>query len=170
MQIDVDMSFEQYFEACQLFCRKATTPWRRFNYWLLIYGYPILGAIFALLAVQLAIVQHAIAAASIQLLFSIFMFWFRFRYRARVRKIYDQQAKDFAGVMTITAEGIYFERRNGTANTNYKWATLDRWIDRPEMFMVLTGPVLFYRIPKDKLTSDEEAQVRGWLSSSKLLS
>src|SRR5262245_38916754 len=127
MQIEVEMSFEQYFEACQLFCRKATTPWRRFNYWMLIYGYPIIGAIIALAAVQLAIVQHSIAGATIQALISTFFFWARFRYPARVRKIYDQQAKDLVGLMTITPEGIRFERANGTANADYKWVVFDRW-------------------------------------------
>jgi len=169
MQIDVDMSFEQYFEACQLFCNK-TSGWRRLNYWMLIYGFPVLGAISALLAAQMAIVQHAFMSASVQLLFSVFLFWYRFRYPTRVRKIYDQQAKDLVGVMTLTPQGLRFERTNGTANADYKWAAFDRWIDKPGMFMVLTGPVMFYRIPKDKLTSVEQDEVRGWLSSSKLLS
>ncbi len=170
MRIDVDMSFQQYFEACQLFCRRATTPWRRFNYWMLIYGYPVFGAIIALAAAQMAIVQHAYVGAVIQFLFSIFFFWARFRYPTRVRKIYDQQAKDLIGIMTLAPEGVRFERANGTANADYKWVAFDRWIDKPDMFMILTGPVMFYRIPKDKLTSDEQAQVRRWLSSSKLLS
>jgi hypothetical protein len=169
MQIDIDMSFEQYFEANQLFCRKSTTSWRRFNYWMLIYGYPVLGAVFALLAVQL-VLQRAIVGALIEFLCSIFFFWARFRYPARIRKIYDQQAKDLAGVMTLSLDGLRFERKNGTANADFKWVAFDRWIDKPDMFMILTGPVMFYRIPKDKLTSAEQEQVRGWLSSSKLLS
>jgi hypothetical protein len=169
MQIDVDMSFEQYFEANQLFCLK-TTRWRRFNYLFLAYVYPILGTVFAILAVQMAIVQHAISGALVQLAFSLFFFWCRFRYPVRVRKHYDQQAKNLPGTMTLTSEGMRFERKSGTANFDYTWAAFESWIDKPGMFLLMPGGTMFYRIPKDKLTSDEQAQVRGWLSSSKLLS
>jgi hypothetical protein len=169
MQIDVDMSFEQYFEACQLFCLK-TTRWRRINYRAVMWAYPILGAVFALLAILTAIGNRGLSSAvSWQVAASVFFFASRFGYPARIRKLYNQQATNFAGTMTLTADGMRFERTNGTANTHYTWAAFDSWIDRPEMFMVLPGPTIFIRIPKDKLTSDEQEQVKGWLSSSKLL-
>jgi hypothetical protein len=170
MQIDVEMSFEQYFEVCRIFGTKTTRS-RRINYWALMWGFPILGVVFALLAVLMVVTERGSTSWIIfPLAASVFFFWCRFGYPAGVRKLYDQQAKNFAGTMTLNSAGMRFERTDGAANTDYTWAAFDRWIDEPEMFLVLTGPTMFIRIPKDKLTSDEQEQVRGWLSSSKLLS
>lgn len=167
MQIHVDMTFEQYFEACRYFCSKTTLR-RRINYYMLLYGFPLLGTGFAVLAISSAISQMWTAVCW-NVASSMFFFWFRLRYPARVRKVYDQQSKHLAGLMTLSADGIRFQRDNGTADTNYTWAAFDGWIDRPQMFMVLLGPTMFFRIPKDKLTGEEQSQIKGWLSSSKLL-
>jgi hypothetical protein len=142
---------------------------RKINYWALMWGFPILGVVFALLAVLMAVKGWA-GVVIWCLAASVFFFWCRFRYPARVRKLFDQQAKNFAGTMTLNSAGMRFERTDGAANTDYTWTAFDSWIDEPGMFLLLMGPTMFIRIPKDKLTTAEQAEVRGWLSSSKLLS
>lgn len=167
MQIHVDMTFEQYFEACRYFCTK-TTRWRRFNYYAGLYVLPLMAVVFAVLAVLSAISQTWVAVIW-NVAASAFLFWSRFRYPRRMRKMYDQQSKNFAGMMTLTQDGMRFVRDNGTGDANYTWLAFDSWIDRPDMFLVLPGPTMFIRIPKDKLTGEEQSLIRGWLSSSKLL-
>lgn len=34
------------------------------------------------------------------------------------------------------------------------------------MFLLFPGPLAFVRIPKDKLTTAEQDEARGWLSAS----
>ena len=167
MQIHVDMTFEQYFEACRYFCTK-TTLWRRINYYGILYGYLLLGTGFAVLAIS-SVMNQMWGWTIWNVAASVFFFWMRLRYPARVRKMYGQQAKHLAGTMTLDTDGMRFQRDNGTADTKYTWAAFDSWIERPEMFMVLLGPTMFFRIPKDKLTGEEQSQIRGWLSSSKFL-
>jgi hypothetical protein len=135
------------------------------------YGYPVLGAVFALLAIMIWIGGKRFNAGVVfQMGASVFFFWCRFRFPARVRKIYDLQIGSLAGVMTLTSAGMRFERRNGTATTDYTWAAFTTWMERSDMFLAFPNPCSFVRIPKDKLTTAEQDEVRGWLSAhSKLI-
>src|SRR5271170_4635152 len=45
MQMEIDLSDEQYFEANRLFYLNTTRK-RRWNFWPIWYGYPILGIVF----------------------------------------------------------------------------------------------------------------------------
>jgi hypothetical protein len=97
---------------------------------------------------------------------SVFFLWGRFAYPRRIRKLYELQAKNLVGKMTLTPTGLRFERKNGTANVDYTWSDIERWIERPEMFLLFPGPISFVRIPKDKLTAAEQDELRGWMSSA----
>jgi len=50
MEIEVAMTYNEYFEGNRLFCLNTTT-YRRVCFWLIWYGYPILAIAFALLTV-----------------------------------------------------------------------------------------------------------------------
>jgi hypothetical protein len=80
--------------------------------------------------------------------------------------LYELQAKNLAGKIILTPTGLRFERKNGTANVDYTWGGIERWIERPEMFLLFPGPISFVRIPKDKLTAAEQDEVREWMSST----
>ena len=68
--------------------------------------------------------------------------------------------------MILSPTGLRFERKNGTANVDYAWSGIEGWLERPEMFLLFPGPLSFVRIPKDKLASAEQDEVRGWISGS----
>jgi hypothetical protein len=170
MQIEVDTSYRQYFEATRLLCLH-TTKSRKWNFWMGWYGYPVLGAIFALLAVITWFSERRASALVVfNIMASVYLLWCRFGYPRRLRKMYSQQAKNFPGVMTLTPMGMRFERKNGSANTDYTWKAFESWMERPDMFLLFPSPLSFIRIPKNKLTDAEQDQVREWISaSSKLL-
>jgi hypothetical protein len=166
MQIEVDMTFEQYFEATRLLCLHSTKT-RRFNYIFIWYVYPIMGAVFALVAVYFWISEKNFSTpVIINIAASIFFFWCRFSFPARARKLYDQQSMNFPGIMTLTSGGMRFERKNGTATTDYSWAAFETWLERAPMFLVFPGPLSFIQIPKNKLTNAEQDEVRAWISAS----
>jgi len=166
MQLEVDVSYEQYFEATRLL-HLHTTRKRRWNFLFAWYGYPILGVVFAILTVLLWSTDRRLSPSVVfNIGATIFFFWCRFNFATRVRKMYEQQAKNFPGTMTLTPTGLRFERRNGTASTDYRWNAFEQWLEQPEMFLLFPGPLSFVRIPKDKLTAAEQDEVRGWLSSA----
>lgn len=144
-----------------------TTTYRRFCFYLIWYGYPILAAAFALLTVLIWIGERRFSSfLLIEFAVSVFFLWGRFAYPRRIRKLYELQAKNLVGKMTLTPTGLRFERKNGTANVDYTWSDIERWIERPEMFLLFPGPISFVRIPKDKLTAAEQDELRGWMSSA----
>jgi hypothetical protein len=166
IEIEVEMTYEQYFECNRLFCSKTTTRFRRFSSFLRQYFYPVLGALFALLAITNWIHGGPSSVVIGNFLFSAF-FWYRFVFAKRLlRKMYEKQAEGVRGTIRLSVNGIRFERRSGTANIDYLWKGVDSWMERPNMFMVIIGPVSFLRIPKDKLTPAEQDEVRGWLSEN----
>jgi hypothetical protein len=166
MEIEVEMTCAQYLEGNRLFCLN-TTKSRRFCFLLILYGYPILAAVFTLIAVLIWIGDQRVSAqVLINVAFSVFFLWARFSYARRIRKLYEKQAGNMAGRMTLTPTGLRFERKNGTANVDYTWSGIESWLERPEMFLVFPGPLSFVRIPKDKLSSAEQDEVRGWMCSS----
>ena len=131
------------------------------------YGYPILGVVFALLTVLQWSIDRRFSGAVISCIgATIFFFWCRFSFATRVRKTYEQQAKNLHGTMTLTPTGLRYERINGTANGDYTWRAFEQWLEQPEMFLLFPGPLSFVRIPKDKLTTVEQDEVRGWLSAA----
>jgi YcxB-like protein len=164
MQMEVDLSHEQYFEATRL-SHLHTTRKRRWSFLIAWYGYPILGVVFALLTVLVWLSDQRLSSGVVfNLCATIFFLWCRFGFAARIRKMYEQQAKNFPGTMTLTPTGLRFERKNGTASTDYTWNAFEQWLERPEMLLLFPGPLSFVRIPKDMLTSAEQDEVRGWLS------
>lgn len=166
MQMEVDLSHEQYFEATRLL-HLHTTRKRRWSFWIAWYVYPALGVVFAILTVLVWISDQRLSSGVVfNLCATIFFLWCRFSFASRVRKLYEQQAKNFPGTMTLTPTGLRFERKNGTANTDYTWNAFEQWLERPEMFLLFPGPLAFVRIPKDKLTTAEQDEARGWLSAS----
>jgi hypothetical protein len=166
LQIEVDMTFEQYIEATRLLCLHSTKK-RRWNYIFIWYVYPIMGAVFAFVAAYFWISEKNFSTpVVINIATSVFLFWCRFSFPARARKLYEQQSSNFPGTMTLTSEGMRFERKNGTATTDYSWAAFETWLERAQMFLVFPGPLSFIQIPKDKLTSVEQNEVRTWISAS----
>lgn len=166
MRIDVDMSYEQYFEANRLFCLKTTRK-RRWNFLAMWYLYPLLAALFGLLAVKDWFVEHRMSGTVwFNLALSVVFLWCRFNFPIRVRKLYEKMATNFRGEMTLSPAGMHFERKNGTAKVDYTWDAFESWMERPDMILVIPGPQSFIRIPKEKLTDAEQYEVRGWLSAA----
>jgi hypothetical protein len=166
MQMEVDLSYEQYFDANRLL-HLHTTRRRRWNFWIVWYGYPALGVVFAFLTIIEWLTARQLTGSIIfNIGATIFFLWCRFSFASRVRKMYEQQAKNFHGMMTLTPAGMRYERMNGTANTDFTWNAFEQWLERPEMFLLFPSPLSFTRIPKDKLTSVEQDEVRGWLSAA----
>ncbi len=166
MEIEVAMTYDEYFEGNRLF-NLITTTYRRVCFYLIWYGYPILAAVFALITILIWIGERRFSSFFlIEFAVSVFFLWGRFAYPRRVRKLYERQAKNLVGKMTLNPAGLRFERKNGTANVEYRWNGIERWIERPEMFLLFPGPISFIRIPKDKLTSAEQDELRGWMSSA----
>jgi hypothetical protein len=163
MQIEVDMTYKQYFEATRLMLLNTTAK-RRWNYWCLWYVYPVLGTVFAFLTVFMWIIDDRRITGTVlfNLLAAFFFFWCRFSFPSRARKLYEQQATNLQGTMTLTPAGLRYERKNGTASTDYTWNGFENWIERPEMFLVFPNNLSFIRIPKDTMTSTEIDDVRGW--------
>jgi YcxB-like protein len=166
MQIEVAMTYDEYFEGTRLFNLNSTMS-RRLCFYLIWYGFPILAVLFALLTIFLWIgAQRFDTPVVVNFVVSVYFLWARFNYARRLRKLYERQAKNMVGRMTLTSTGLRFERKNGTANVDFTWSGIERWLERPEMFLAFSGPVSFVRIPKDKLSSAEQDEVRGWLSSA----
>jgi hypothetical protein len=166
MEIEVQMTYDQYFEGTRLFSLNTTRS-RRFCFLLIWYGYPILAVLFAFFTVFLCIFgDRAISPIAWSFGGSVFFVWARLAYARRIRKMYDQQAANMGGRMILSPTGLRFERKNGTANVDYAWSGIEGWLERPEMFLLFPGPLSFVRIPKDKLASAEQDEVRGWISGS----
>ena len=166
MEIEVAMTYAEFFEGNRLFNLNSTTS-RRLCFYLIWYGFPILVVLFSLLTIFLWLgAQRFDIAVVVNFLVSVYFLWARLAYTRRLRKLYERQAKNMVGKMTLTPTGLRFERKNGTANVDYTWSGIERWLERPEMFLAFPGPVSFVRIPKDKLSSAEQDEVRGWLSSA----
>jgi hypothetical protein len=165
MTFDVQMSFEEFFDCNRLVCLKTTLS-RRINYYAMQYGYPVLGVFFAWVGVwTLLHSDQSTSAAVFPILSSLFFLWCRFRFTARYRKFYDKQAEDLVGTMTVDTHGVKFERKNGTATLDCSWNAFESWLERPDMFLMFTPSLLFFRIPKDKITTAEQEEVRGWLGT-----
>lgn len=166
IEIEVETTYEQFLECNRLFCQKTTWS-RRFGYFLMQYVYPAIGAIFAVLAVMMWTGQRRLGTNVVILMAcAMLLLACRLSFARRVRKLYAKLGKNLIGTMRLTQEGLYFGRRNGTANANFTWKGLEGWIERPEMLMAIPGPTSFIRIPKDKLTPAEQEQVRNWLSEN----
>lgn len=166
MEIEVQMTYDQYFEGTRLFSLNTTRS-RRFCFLLIWYGYPILAVLFAFFTVFLCIFgDRAISPIAWSFGGSVFFVWARLAYARRIRKMYDQQAENMAGRMILSPTGLPFEGKNGTANVDYAWSGMEGWLERPETFLLFPGPLSFVRIPKDKLASAEQDEVRGWISGS----
>jgi hypothetical protein len=166
MEIEVAMTYDQYFDGTRLF-NLNTTRTRCICFLLIWYGYPILAALFAFLTVFLCIFGDRTIGPLVWPFGALaFFVWARLAYGRRIRKLYDQQAANMVGRMILSPTGFRFERKNGTANVDYTWGGIESWLERPEMFLLFPGPLSFVRIPKDKLTNEEQDEVRGWISSS----
>jgi hypothetical protein len=68
--------------------------------------------------------------------------------------------------MTIGPSGLDYERRDGTANTQYRWDAFETWIEKPDAFLLMPSLQSFVRIPKDKLTEAEQAEIRTWIAAT----
>lgn len=168
MQIEVDQNFEQFFEASKLLCLHTTKKKRR-NYLVLWYGYPILGAVFASIAVFQLVTEKKMSGDLIfNIAASAFFLWCRFSARTRIRKVYEQQKRSFPLTMTLAPTGIHCVRKDGSANADYHWKAFDSWLERNEMFLLFPNSLTFLRIPKDKLTHANQDELRVWLLTSGL--
>ena len=165
MQIEVNQSHQQYFKATRLFHLHTTTK-RSWSFLIVWYVFPILGVVFALLTFLVWFSSRNLNAGVVSnLVATIFFFWCRVGFPSRIRRMYEQQAKNFAGTMTLNPTGLRFERKNGTANTDYTWNAFEQWLERPEMFLLFPGPLSFVRSQR-KTVSAEQDEVRGWLSAA----
>ena len=166
MQIYADMTYEQYFEANRLWLLNTTRK-RRWNFWALMYVYPVLGVWFALIAVVLWLVDHHLDwAAWMSIGASVFYFCRRFYFPIKVRKCYDRAAKQYPKRMTLSSTGMHVERPDNMVSSDISWSALEGWMDRPDSFFGLLSDTSFIRIPKDKLTPAEQDEVRGWLAAA----
>jgi hypothetical protein len=129
-----------------------------------MYVYPLLGLFFAGVGILTCFKSsNPVSGAVFPFAASIFFFWYRFSSRKRWRKFYERQARDLSGRMTLTEEGISYETADKIALLARKWSGFDSWLERPTMFLLFTSSSLFFRIPKDKLSADEQDEVRGWI-------
>ena len=167
MQIEVDMSYEQYFEVNRLLLLKGTAS-QRWNFVVMYYLIPAAGIVFGAFALY-CWTQVPQFSNEVWIFFSgvsVFFLWGRFRFPAKVRKVYEKIAGNLPGDMSLTTAGVQFERRNGTASINHAWNAFEGWLERPDMFLLFApGNSGFVRIPKDKLTGAEQDEVRGWISA-----
>ena len=166
IRIEVASTYEEYFESTRLL-NLYTTVRRRRNFQLLWYAYPAFGAVFALLTVFTWTMERRLTSGVIlNICAAAFFFCCRFSFDTSVRRLYNQQKKDLPGIITLSPEGMRFERANRTASTDYSWSAFDQWLERPEIFLLFPGPLTFIRIPKAKLTIAEQDQLRTWLSTA----
>lgn len=166
MQIEVNTTYEQFFEASRQFCLNTTTK-RRWNYAFLWYVYPFLGVLFAFGAVFFLLVHRQVTGTVIyNALASIFFLWCRFSAPRRLKKVYELQKNRFAATMTLTPEGLDCELKDGSARGNHKWSGFENWLETKEMFLLFPNQLTFLILPKDKLNDAEQSEVRGWISAA----
>jgi hypothetical protein len=167
MQYDTDMSYEQYWQANRA-CLVQTSRSRRWNFWFTWYVAPIIGVTFWVAGIVLyRQIGEFSGPVGLNFVFGASLVWCRFQFSRKVRKLYEQQASHFVGRMTVEPSGLDYERHDGTAKVHYSWNAFTFWIERPEEFLLIPGPGSFVRISKGKLTTDEQNQVRKWMTSSK---
>jgi hypothetical protein len=78
MQMEVNLSYEQYFEANRLL-HLHTTRRRSQNFWCVWYGYPALGVVFAFLTIIEWLTARQLNGSIIfNIGATVFFFWCRF--------------------------------------------------------------------------------------------
>ena|ERR1700728_868401 len=97
MEIEVAMTYAEFFEGNRLFNLNSTTS-RRLCFYLIWYGFPILVVLFSLLTIFLWLgAQRFDIAVVVNFLVSVYFLWARFAYTRRLRKLYERQAKNMVG-------------------------------------------------------------------------
>lgn len=164
MQIEVDMSYEQYFEANRLMCLK-TTSGRKWNFLFMWYGCPVLCIGCALFAVLIWIWDRQVnGSVWIEFGASAYFLWCRLYFPIKIRKCYGRNRSPKK--VALNADGIHVERKDASVKADFTWSAFESWIERPDMFLAFHGHRSFVCIPKDKLTDAEQNEVRGWLSAA----
>ena len=133
--LDVNMSFDEYFRANKAWI--STSRKQQLWFWVVMYVFPALGlASFVIAALSIWQNRSLVPAAIPYLMWGVWGCFCRLAYQRRVRKLYKIQAAEFFQRMEISEEGIFAERKDGTATFNYRWSGIARWIEKPEFFLL----------------------------------
>jgi hypothetical protein len=164
MQIEVEMNYEQFFEANRLLLMHSTRS-RRWNFICAWYACPVLSVILVLMALWLwSLTGHF----TLQLFWLFFIAvgcgWCRLGFMRRVRRVFNEQRKHLTGTMRLEPSGLDYVRADESANAHFAWTAFESWLDTPDSFLLFPSSFSLVRIPKEKLTEAEQSEVRGWIA------
>ncbi len=164
MRIDVGYTLEE-FEEGNTFLLLNTTLNRRVCYYLIKFGYPVLGLVFLGLAIFFWMSDRVFTTPVVtNLVFALLMVFARYRFSAAIRKSYKLQQRSLQSVLTIDETGIGAVRKDGSATAHFMWSAVDKWAERSTAMFLVVGPSSYVRVPSGQMSPEEREQVRGWLA------
>jgi hypothetical protein len=94
---------------------------------------------------------------------AVLYFWSKSRAKSCLKQHFEAQQTQLNGQqMDIDEAGISGNWQDGGAAYQFKWSAFRSFIDLPDAFLFLPNSVSFVRIPKEKLSSDEQLKIKQW--------